>query len=254
MTSVPSIEQILEKYEGQHIKADNDEQLEQYFVFKGKLHYIDIGAAQVCEKCELVPQHLDLEEEIILTQAPRGGGYNALQMEKILDNLSITVPTGTEDPLVELQKFKDLVERQTCRDIYVDGKPQENVARGLLQSFLGRRSYREVPVKGGRSDILVFTREGRFLYETKIWRGQKYYHQGLGELDEYIQGENDDNQLKRVFFIIFDPTKTKCAGSQRIETLRACKVDVIVIHISPAIPSKKQYENHRSSNRVRDGN
>lgn len=81
--------QILQKYEGQRIKADNDDQLEQYFVFNGKLHYLEVEAAQVLEKHNLAPQHLAAEEEIILTQAPRGGRYNALQMDDILNKLNI---------------------------------------------------------------------------------------------------------------------------------------------------------------------
>jgi hypothetical protein len=90
MTSNPSIEQILEKYEGQRIKTDSDEQMDQFFVFKCKLHYLEIGAAEVCEKRGLAPQYLSSEEEIVLTQAPKGGGFNALQMEKILDELGIS--------------------------------------------------------------------------------------------------------------------------------------------------------------------
>ena len=49
----------------------------------------------------------------------------------------------------QILQFKDLVERQTFRDIYVSGCPKENIARGFLQSYLVARSYREVPVRGG---------------------------------------------------------------------------------------------------------
>jgi hypothetical protein len=75
----------------------------------------------------------------------------------------------------EVLNFKSLVERQTYKDILVDGKPQEAIARSNLQHFLVGRSYRETPVRGGRADLLVFSSQGRFLYETKIWRGKTYF-------------------------------------------------------------------------------
>ncbi|TEB05582.1 hypothetical protein Psch_02623 [Pelotomaculum schinkii] len=141
----------------------------------------------------------------------------------------------------EIQEFKSLVERQTYADIYVNGKPQENIARALLQTFLTSRSYREVLVRGGRSDLLSFTKNGRFLYETKIWRGQDYYIQGLEELEEYIIGEDDENLLG-VFYVIFDPTKSGKAKkhiNSYIKTVGRYHVNVIIIHIKPQVPSKK---------------
>ena len=98
--------QILQKYEGQRIKADNDEQLEQYFVFKGKLHYLEVEAAQVLENHNLAPQHLAAEEEIILTQAPRGGRYNALQMDDILNKLEIKTSNKIEAPTSLTKSFE----------------------------------------------------------------------------------------------------------------------------------------------------
>ncbi len=119
------------------------------------------------------------------------------------------------DATQEILQFRSLVERQLHRDIFVAGQPQESIARGLLQAFLRSRSYREVEVRGGQSDLLVFTREQRYLYETKIWRGEDYYRQGLREIEEYIIGEDDDGALPSVFYIVFDPTTTRRGGNHR---------------------------------------
>mgnify|MGYP000848871454 CR=1 FL=1 len=147
--------------------------------------------------------------------------------------------------LSETLEFKSLVERQMYKDIFVRGRAQENIARALLQTFLIRRSYREVPVRGGQSDLLIFDGQGRFLYETKIWKGREYFSQGLREINEYIIGEDSDGQLAGVFYILFDPTKSVAARRYRgsdisTEIIGKRTIHVIIINISPPKPSKKK--------------
>ncbi|ASJ52462.1 hypothetical protein BP422_02225 [Brevibacillus formosus] len=147
------------------------------------------------------------------------------------------------DAKKEIQDFKAIVERQLFDDIYVNNKPQENIARGMLQAFLSKKSYREVKVKGGQTDILVFTKKGKIIYETKIWRGPQYHEQGYKEIEEYIKGEDDGN-LAGVFYIIFDPTVTGKAsayvnGDYSIKKIFNRDVHVVVINLFQPIPSKK---------------
>lgn len=149
-----------------------------------------------------------------------------------------------EETRRDLQHFRSFIERQAYKDIFVAGKPQENIARSLLQAFLNPRSYREVPVRGGKTDLLSFTRNGRFLYETKIWRGPEYHEQGLRELQEYLVGEGDDGGLIGVFYIVFDPTASHQAesyvGSVLATTIAGGRsVDVVVISLVPPVPSQK---------------
>lgn len=149
-----------------------------------------------------------------------------------------------EDAKLKMHGFKSFVERQAYKDILVDGKAKENVGRALLQAFLSSRSYREVPVRGGQTDILQFVKHGRFLYEPKVWRGSNYYQQGLRELGEYIIGETDDGQLIGIFYVIFDPTKTRRAeshlgGAFSIAVVEGKKVNVVIINLSLPQPSTK---------------
>jgi hypothetical protein len=139
--------------------------------------------------------------------------------------------------------FKDFVERQAYRDIIQNGKPQESVARGLLQAFLTERSYREVPVRGGQTDLIVPIRNGRILYETKIWRGPEYFEQGLREIGEYVKGENDDKNLRAVYYVVFDPTKTKQASNYIKEKdltkdIMGVDLEIISVDLNPGKPSK----------------
>jgi hypothetical protein len=142
----------------------------------------------------------------------------------------------------ELIEFRDFIERQAWRDIFVKDKPQENIARALLQAFLKKRSYREVPVRGGKTDILSFQKEGRVLYETKIWRGEKYHMQGLSEIEEYIKGEDEDGELFAAFYVVFDATKTSRSKSYMGEDFSVKKAGIydvytISICLSPPQPS-----------------
>lgn len=153
-----------------------------------------------------------------------------------------------QDPLeearFEIKRFKSFIERQAYRTIFVEGKPQEDIARTMLQAHLRSRNYREVPVRGGQTDILAFTKQGRLLYETKIWRGPGYHKQGLRELGEYVIGEGDTPDLIGIFYVVLDPTKSGRArahlGSD-FSTVVVCDhyVDVVAIDLSPAKPSEK---------------
>ncbi|MGC5325188.1 tetratricopeptide repeat protein [Brevibacillus sp. SYSU BS000544] len=147
------------------------------------------------------------------------------------------------DANVEMQRFKSLVERQLYKDIYVGGNPQESIGRGLLQAFLSERSYREVEVRGGQIDLLAFTKNGRILYETKIWRGAKYHEQGFREIEEYLLGEGDDSKLLEIFYVVFDPTKSVQAkryqgGFFTERKILGYKIKVIIIQITLPTPSK----------------
>lgn len=149
-----------------------------------------------------------------------------------------------EDARAEIRRFKSHIERQSNQDIFVDGRPKENLARALLQAFLKPRSYREVQVRGGQTDILTFAKNGTFLYETKIWRGPKYHEQGLREIEEYIIGEDEDQRLRGVFYVIFDPTKSNRAeaylgGAFSSVDIADRQVDVVVVNLSLPKPSKK---------------
>ncbi len=151
---------------------------------------------------------------------------------------------SVDEAKLEIQRFKLFMERQAFKDVFVDGNPQENIARALLQAFLPSRSYREVKVRGGQSDLLLFSKNGKFLYETKIWRGAEYYAQGLRELEEYVIGEGDDPELRAIFYVIFDPTKSANAQSHIGGVMAVAKVadreiNIVVVSLVPPQPSKK---------------
>ncbi len=148
--------------------------------------------------------------------------------------------------LGELLEFRDFVERQGHRAIVVDGTPREEIGRTLLQAFLINRSYKEVPVRGGRSDVLVYLNYGRrILIEIKLWRGQRYHEQAISELEEYARGENDDSKLLASFLIVFDNTESGAAAeylAQHAVAAESIQVRpfVVLIRINLPQPSKNR--------------
>jgi hypothetical protein len=80
------------------------------------------------------------------------------------------------------------------------------------------------------------------LYETKIWRGKKYFEAGIDEIREYILGENSDGNLLGAFYVVFDPTKTHRAQKhlgaiKKFFYVAEFPVEVLVINILLDTPS-----------------
>jgi len=84
----PEVAQILRRYEGKRIKANREDKLDQYFVYKGTLHHVDKGAAQVCDERIGPFEDLDANEEFILDiQEIEGSQYNRGKMIKVLKRI-----------------------------------------------------------------------------------------------------------------------------------------------------------------------
>jgi hypothetical protein len=184
-------------------------------------------------------------QRIWLTDYHNRQPQNASEREEFSQKIGQPVLTAADEAKLKIKEFKSQMERQTRKDIFERGKPQERLARSLLQMFLQGRSYREVKVRGGKSDLLVFSKDGKFLYETKIWRGIAYFKQGIREIEEYLKGEGDDSELKASFYIIFDATKSHHATKylkREISTKAVLgkSVNIFVVNVWLPQPSKKR--------------
>ena len=95
-------ERIIAKYHGKRIQARPAEsRVNQYFVGKRggryELHYLDPGAARICDEYKKYCVPLEPEEEFILFQASRAEDYRELQMEAVLREMALLDdrPTAT---------------------------------------------------------------------------------------------------------------------------------------------------------------
>ena len=182
-----------------HFYGDNDKQMWLGVTYLGREKPVDvehlIGYVEV--RPLRISARIPSEVRVVCTWEPFFVFFQG--MANAIITRFCTQPI--DNAMQELIDFKTFTERQLHSDYFVDSRPQESYARGFLQAFLGKHSYREVPVRGGKSDILIFHEQGRFLYETKIWRGRQHYQNGLEEIHEYIVGEESDEPLSAVFYV-----------------------------------------------------
>ncbi len=161
-----SLSQVVRKYEGQRIKAKGNDRKDQFFMLNGELHYIDLGAAEICEKHDLPYKVLEVEEEFILSQAPKGDDYNALQMKAELEKIGIaSEKTAERKLLTQLRqilatRFDDGELHTLSFDLGVDydslpGAGKADKAREIVDYFNRRNRIPDLveAVKKQRPDI-----------------------------------------------------------------------------------------------------
>lgn len=137
----------------------------------------------------------------------------------------------------DVERFRSFIESRAHQDLFVHGKPYEQIARALLLAFLKERGFAEVPLRGGRVDILAVTRDAISIIEVKIWRGPRTYLDGLAELREYVAA-NAVPGLASSLYLVLDPTAAKRARKYIDSLARPEGIDVVVVDIRPQAPSK----------------
>lgn len=95
-----------------------------------------------------------------------------------------------------LTRFREFIERRGREAFKVTPMPQEATGQYLLMAYLdivvrqiGGDLYTEVNSGEGRLDLIISHQGRRYIIETKIWRGQVYYEEGLTQLATYLQTE-----------------------------------------------------------------
>lgn len=139
-----------------------------------------------------------------------------------------------------IQSFKTFVEGNAYSIFQTLKQPVEEIGRTLLQTYLRPRGFREAQMAGGRSDLIYPAEEA--VIETKIWRDQERFKDGMTELVCYLESQN----YTEGFYILFDNTqKDNIVVSQfgqdmfDIE-LQGKKIHVCFIKINPIAPSKRR--------------
>ena len=128
------------------------------------------------------------------------------------------IPTGHIDIVSLLDNFRDFIGRAGFQILQVPDTPQESVGRYLLFAYLDQfvRSVRgvmhvEVQTGRGRLDMLITHNQRKYIVETKVWRGQRYYASGKRQLAAYLKLEG----VAEGYYIVFDHRRTP---EPRVET------------------------------------
>ena len=168
-----------------------------------------------------------LEDEYLPTDT--GNGFN--------DYLTTT---GRIDMGSLLNNFRDFIARVGFRILQVPDTPQESVGQHLLIAYLdmfvrqiGGMMHIEVQTGRGRMDLIVTHNQRKYIVETKIWRGNRYYQAGKQQLAKYLKLED----VTEGFYVVFDH---RPVSESLIET--ACIDSVVVqcyiIPVVQEVPSK----------------
>ncbi|MDE0325759.1 MAG: AAA-like domain-containing protein [Candidatus Poribacteria bacterium] len=124
--------------------------------------------------------------------------------ENFIDYLT---PTGELAMESLLDNFQAFIARAGFRILQVPDTPQEYVGQHLLYAYLdhfvrvvGADMFLEVQTGRGRIDLLIVYNQRKYIVETKIWEGVRYYQVGKKQLAAYMKLET----AVEGYYVVFD--------------------------------------------------
>ena len=110
-----------------------------------------------------------------------------------------------------LTRFREFIERRGREAFKVTPMPQEATGQYLLMAYLdivvrqiGGAHFTEINSGEGRLDLVVVHKGRRYIVETKIWRGQALYEEGLTQLADYLASEGQTSG----YYVLFHARPT----------------------------------------------
>ena len=116
-------------------------------------------------------------------------------------------PAGELEMEPLLDNFRDFIARAGFRILQVPNTPQEYVGQHLLYAYLdhfvrivGAAMFLEVQTGRGRMDLLILHNQRKYIIETKVWEGPRYYASGKQQLAAYLKSEG----VTEGYYVVFD--------------------------------------------------
>ncbi len=138
--------------------------------------------------------------------------FNGLEMEYFSeengdDFIDYLTPEGVIQMEALLNNFQDFIARVGFRILQIPDTPQEYVGQHLLYTYLdhfvhviGANMFLEVQTGRGRMDLLITYNQRKYIVETKIWEGDRYYQAGKAQLAAYLKLEG----AREGYYVVFD--------------------------------------------------
>ena len=152
------------------------------------------------------------------------------------------MPTGRIDMVSLLDNFRDFIARAGFRILQVPNTPQESVGRHLLMAYLdefvrriGGVMHIEAQTGRGRMDLILTHNERKYIVETKIWRGERYYRSGKQQLATYLKVEG----ATEGFYVVFDHRQIP-ESRVETETIEGLTIRCYVIPVVQEVASQKR--------------
>jgi hypothetical protein len=126
-----------------------------------------------------------------------------------------------------------------------DTRGHESALRNSLHTYLPQHGFKEAQSGRGNTDIVIPDPAGgpnpEAIIETKVWKGQSDYEDGLTELETYIHNDRPRHaiyvlfgEVQRLPGVVTD--KTQAIGDRRV--LAGIEVPVVVVAFEQVAPSK----------------
>jgi len=148
-------------------------------------------------------------------------------------------PTGQLEMEALLNNFQAFIARAGFRILQVPDTPQEYVGQHLLYAYLdhfvrivGADMFLEVQTGRGRIDLLIIHSQRKYIVETKIWEGDRYYQSGKAQLAAYLKLEG----AQEGYYVVFDHRQHPAPRAET-ETINGAKIRSYVIPVMQERPS-----------------
>ena len=194
------------------------------------------GADGMCEIVNPIYQHRILQAFKPLINGLEGEYFSEENGDDFIDYLT---PDGVVEMELLLDNFQEFIARAGFRILQVPDTPQEYVGQYLLYAYLdhfvsiaGANMFLEVQTGRGRIDLLVVHNQRKYIVETKIWEGDRYYQAGKKQLAAYLKLEG----TQEGYYVVFDHRKNPTARVET-ETVDGLTIRSYVIPVMQEQPS-----------------
>ena len=194
------------------------------------------GADGMCEIANPIYQHRILQAFKPLFNGLEGEYFSEENGDDFIDYLTAEGAIALEALLDNFQAF---IARAGFRILQVPSTPQEYVGQYLLYAYLDHfvRSvnadmFLEVQTGRGRIDLLILHNQRKYIVETKIWEGNRYYQSGKAQLATYLKLED----AQEGYYVVFDH-RQKPESRAETETIDGAKIRSYVIPVMQERPS-----------------
>ena len=194
------------------------------------------GTDGMCEIVNPIYQHRILQAFKPSINGLEGEYFSEENGDDFIDYLT---PDGVIEMESLLDNFQDFIARVGFRILQVPDTPQEYIGQHLLYAYLdhfvyivGANMFLEVQTGRGRIDLLVVHNQRKYIVETKIWEGDRYYQAGKKQLAAYLKLAG----AQEGYYVVFDH-RNNPAPRVETETVDGLTIRCYVIPVVQEQPS-----------------
>lgn len=138
-----------------------------------------------------------------------------------------------------LDNFQNFIARAGYRILQVPETPKEFVGQDLLYAYLDQfvslirgAMFLETQTGRGRMDMIIVHNAHKYIVETKIWEGERFYAAGKKQLSAYLKLE----RVREGYYVVFDH-RAKPEPRVQTETIDGVTIRSYVIPVMQEVPS-----------------